>query len=276
MEFVFRRSYRGKIKAAILDWAGTTIDYGCFAPVAAFVRAFEAHGVPITVAQARTPMGMGKRDHIRTITRMEPVAELWHTVYHRFCTEADVDSLHQSFESQLIEVIADYAEVIPGTVETMEKFRARGMHLGSTTGYTRALMTRVIPEAKRRGYSPDWVVCVDEVPAGRPAPWMALQCMIDLGVFPAEAIVKIGDTVPDIEEGLNSGMWTIAIVKTGNEMGLRETEIAQLDAATYQTRYEQAQRRLAHAAPHYIVESIAECDAVINDLNDRIARGERP
>ena len=276
MDFVFHRIYRGKVKAAILDWAGTTVDYGCFAPVAAFMRAFETHGVPITISEARAPMGMGKRDHIRAITRMEPVAERWHTVFARPCGEADIDSLHQDFETQLIEVIDQYADVISGTVETVAKFRARGMQIGSTTGYTRALMARVIPKAKPSGYSPDWVVCVDDVPAGRPAPWMALQCMIDLGVYPAEAVVKIGDTVPDIEEGLNAGMWTIAVVKTGNEMGLREAEIAQLDPATFKSRREQAYRRLAQAAPHYIVDSIADCDKVMDDINCRLGRGERP
>jgi phosphonoacetaldehyde hydrolase len=276
MDFVFQRTYRGKVQAAILDWAGTTVDYGCFAPVAAFMRAFEQQGVPITVSQARAPMGMGKRDHIRAITRMELVAEQWQEKFGRACAEADVETLHHEFETQLLDSIVEYSDVIPGTTETIAQFRARGMKIGSTTGYTRALMTPVTYEAQARGYTPDAVVCVDEVPAGRPAPWMALQCMVDLKIYPAEAIVKIGDTVPDIEEGLNAGMWTIAIVETGNEMGLREAELDTLETSAYKARREQVYRRLALAAPHYVVDSIADCDAVIDDINARLARGERP
>ena len=54
----------------VLDWAGTTVDFGCMAPVATFMQAFAETGVPITVAEARAPMGMPKWQHIQAITRM--------------------------------------------------------------------------------------------------------------------------------------------------------------------------------------------------------------
>ena len=57
---------------------------------------------------------------------------------------------------------------------------------------------------------------------------MALENARRLGVYPMESIVKIGDTLPDIEEGLNAGMWTIGLAKTGNEIGLTEQEIEDL------------------------------------------------
>ena len=63
-----------KIEAVIFDWAGTTVDYGCFAPVQAFQEAFAHHGVPVTLEETRKPMGMLKRDHIRTMLRMERIA----------------------------------------------------------------------------------------------------------------------------------------------------------------------------------------------------------
>jgi len=276
MEFVFQRTYRGQLKAVILDWAGTTVDYGCFAPVAAFMRVFEAQGVPITVAQARAPMGLGKRDHIRAIAAMEPVAAQWQAVFKRPCQPADIDALHQTFESVLLDSITEHADVIPGTLEATADLRARGILIGSTTGYTRTLMARLVPEVKRRGYAPDWIVCVDEVPAGRPAPWMALQCMMDLGVYPAEAIVKIGDTVPDIQEGLNAGMWTIGVIKTGNEFGLSEQEIAALDKETFAAKRDQVVARFAQAGAHYVVDSIGDCIPLIDEINTRLARGARP
>jgi phosphonoacetaldehyde hydrolase len=105
---------------------------------------------------------------------------------------------------------------------------------------------------------------------------MALQCMMDLGVYPAEAIVKIGDTVPDIQEGLNAGMWTIGVIKTGNEFGLSEKQVAALDAETLNAKREQALARLAQAGAHYVVDSLADCDAIIDDIDARLAHGERP
>lgn len=54
------------IKCVIMDWAGTAIDYGCFAPLNAFMKVFsEEKGIQITLRQAREPMGMLKIDHIR-------------------------------------------------------------------------------------------------------------------------------------------------------------------------------------------------------------------
>ena len=70
MEFVFQRAFRGELKAVILDWAGTTVDFGCFAPAGVFVEVFKRKGVEITMDEARGPMGLHKKDHIRTVAKM--------------------------------------------------------------------------------------------------------------------------------------------------------------------------------------------------------------
>jgi phosphonoacetaldehyde hydrolase len=72
--FTYHRCYRGKLQAVILDWSGTTVDYGCVAPAKVFVDVFAEQGVDITLSEARAPMGIFKRDHIRAITRMPRIA----------------------------------------------------------------------------------------------------------------------------------------------------------------------------------------------------------
>ena len=42
-----------RFDAVIFDWAGTTVDYGCFAPVQAFVEAFREFGVEPTMDETR-------------------------------------------------------------------------------------------------------------------------------------------------------------------------------------------------------------------------------
>ena len=37
MTFTYQRSYRGRVQAALLDWAGTTMDFGCVAPAVVFL-----------------------------------------------------------------------------------------------------------------------------------------------------------------------------------------------------------------------------------------------
>jgi len=264
------------LQAVILDWAGTTMDYGCYAPAVVFVDVYRRKGVPISIAEARVPMGAHKKVHIRKISQLEAVAQRWLAQHGRPPTEDDVEAMFQDFIPLQLACLADYADLVPGTLEALEDFRRRGLKIGSTTGYTGEMMKLLVAEAKRRGYEPDATVCATDVPAGRPEPWMCLQNAMRLGVYPMEAIVKVGDTLPDIEEGLNAGMWTVGLAKTGNELGLNEAEIAKLDSATLTAKLTVANRRMRQTGAHYVVDGIGDVPALLDDINARLARGERP
>ena len=276
MSFTFHRHYRGPLQAAVFDWAGTTCDYGCCAPAVVFVDVFARKGVAIAMDEARGPMGANKRTHVEEITLVPRVAALWREVHDRPCTQADIDAMYADFIPLQLACLRDYADLIPGTIETAADLRRRGMKIGSTTGYSSEMMDILVPEAKGRGYAPDSTVSASDVPAGRPAPWMALRSAMDLGVYPMEAVVKVGDTVPDIAEGLNAGMWTVGVTKTGNEVGLTEAEIAALAPGQLAVRMKKADERLTQAGAHYVIDGIADLPPVIDDINIRLARGERP
>ena len=276
MEFVFHRTYRGPLKAVILDWAGTTLDYGCYAPAVVFIEVYKRRGLEITMEEAREPMGAHKKVHIHKISQIPAVAKRWQEVHGRPCTEGDVEAMFKDFVPLQMDCLADYAELIPGTLEALDKFRKRGLKIGSTTGYTGEMMALLLAEAKKRGYVPDATVCATDVPAGRPEPWMCLRNAQDLRVYPMEAIVKIGDTLPDIEEGLNAGMWTVGIAMTGNEVGLNAREIEALAPDDLEGRLTRARKRMAQAGAHYVVDGIWDCDAIIDPINARLARGEKP
>ncbi len=276
MDFVFKRSYRGPLKAVILDWAGTTMDYGCFAPAVVFVEVYQRKNVPISIEQARIPMGAHKKVHIRELSFMEEVAARWQETHGRKPSEDDIEAMFQDFVPLQLECLADYADLIPGTVEAVAKFRERGLKIGSSTGYTGEMMELLLEEARKRGYEPDASVCASDVPAGRPQPWMCLENAKKLQVYPMESIVKIGDTLPDIWEGLNAGMWTIGLAKTGNEMGLTLKEIDELDPETCERRLKRAYDRLAQAGAHYVVDSIGDVEPLLDEIQARLSRGDKP
>ena len=276
MNFTYQRTYRGPLQAIVLDWAGTIIDYGCYAPAVVFSEVFKRQGVPITMKEARAPMGAYKKVHIRQITQMETVAERWQAEHQRRPTEADVDVMFQAFVPLQLAVLADYADLIPGTLDAIADFRQRGLKIGSTTGYSGEMMQIVQAEARRRGYVPDVIICATDVPAGRPEPWMCVQNALQLRVYPFEACVKVDDTLPGIEEGLNCGMWTIGLVQTGNEIGLNADEIAQLEPATLQAKKDRAYQRMKQCGAHYVVDGIWDVPAVLDDIHVRLSRGERP
>jgi len=276
MTFSYQRRYRGPVKLVILDWAGTTMDYGCYAPAVVFVEVYKRNGVEISMEEAREPMGAHKLVHVRKISQIPTVARRWQAAHGRPCTEDDVQKMFDQFVPLQLDCLAQYADLIPGTLEVVAGLRQRGVRIGSTTGYTREMMELLLPEAAQRGYAPDATVCATDVPAGRPAPWMCLRNAEQLGVYPLEACVKIGDTVPDVEEGLNAGMWTIGLAKSGNELGMNEKEIAALPADRLQARLERASQRLAAAGAHYVVDTIADVLPVIDRIHARLAAGERP
>lgn len=270
------RPYPGPIRAVVHDWAGTVVDFGSRAPATVFVELFRRHDVTVTEEQAREPMGRHKRDHIRALAAMAPLARQWERVHGRPFAEADAEALYAEFIPLQMGELGAHAGLIPGALEALQALRQRGIAIGSSTGYTRQMMEIVLAESARQGYVPDACVCADEVAAGRPAPWLAFRNAERLGVYPMAAIVKVGDTVADVEEGLNAGMWSIGVTRTGNEVGLGEAEVAALEPERLDALLDRARQRLLSAGAHYVVESIADVPALLPAIEERLRAGEMP
>ncbi|AWX57746.1 phosphonoacetaldehyde hydrolase [Brevibacillus brevis] len=264
------------MKAVVFDWAGTMVDYGCFAPLAVFLQVFKKRGIKLTAAEAREPMGMLKRDHIQALCKMERVAALWQERYGRLPNEADVDELYADFEPMLMATLHEYATPVPGAMELVGRLREQGIKIGSTTGYTREMMNVVAASAKQQGYEPDALVTPSEVPAGRPYPWMCYQNAILLDVYPMNEMVKVGDTTSDMKEGRNAGMWTVGVLKGGSELGLSLEEVTSMPQEELDKRLAIATERLMAAGAHYVIEEIGCLDEVLKKIEMRHAGGERP
>ncbi|MBK8535053.1 MAG: phosphonoacetaldehyde hydrolase [Candidatus Competibacteraceae bacterium] len=276
MHFHYQRSYRGPVQAVILDWAGTTVDFGSLAPAMAFVQLFAEQGIAISVAEVRGPMGTEKREHIRQLCQLPTIAACWNERYGTEPDEADIDRLYEAFVPLQIAAIRDCAQLIPGCRETVAALRERGIRIGANTGYSREMAEPLMHAAADQGYIPDSAVCATEVPRGRPYPYMSLKNAIELGVETVQACVKVDDTVPGIEEGLNAGMWTVGVAISGNEIGLPLAGWEALPFAEQQRRRERAYSRLLASGAHYVIDSIAALPCCLDAIEVRLARGERP
>ena len=96
------------LQAAILDWAGTVVDFGSFAPTRIFVEAFASFDVEISLEEARGPMGMGKWDHIRTLCDVPAIAARFERRFGRLPTDADVTALYERFMPLQIAKVGEY------------------------------------------------------------------------------------------------------------------------------------------------------------------------
>ncbi|MEK4028481.1 MULTISPECIES: phosphonoacetaldehyde hydrolase [Bacillaceae] len=255
-----------KIKGIIFDWAGTTIDYGCFAPVQVFIRIFKEKGIDITIEEARKPMGLLKIDHIRVLTEMPRIKELWHTIHGRDPEENDIKEMYDRFEEELFAILPDYATPVPGCLELMEKLRHRGIKIGSTTGYTAEMMKVVAFQAEKQGYAPDYLITSDGVPAGRPYPWMCYLNAIHLGIYPMNSMIKVGDTISDIQEGKNAGMWTVGVILGGSELGLSEEEVKSMEINELDRRIQAVRERFIEAGADFTILELDDLEKVIDKI----------
>lgn len=259
------------INCVIMDWAGTAVDYGCFAPLNAFLKVFaEERDIAITLRQAREPMGMLKIDHIRAILSMPGVEEAFVDRHGRRWDERDVNELYASFERHLFATLSDFTTPIPDVVETLDQLRATGIRIGSTTGYTAQMMDVVRPGAAAKGYRVDNLVTPDDVSAGRPAPYMVFRNMEQLGIDSVHRVVKVGDTLSDIREGVNAGVWSVGVITGSNEMGLTEAEYAALPSAELHLLKEEVRSRMLAAGADAVLDRIAELPAYIQQLNQKL------
>ncbi len=276
MSFRYHRHYIGGLQAVILDWAGTAVDFGSFAPTAVFLRLFEQHGVTISPAHARLGMGLMKKDHLGTIMQHPEVRAAWQAVHGAAPSEADIDRVYADFEPQQIASITEYAQPIPGLLDAVAYIRSRGWKIGATTGYTRPMMEVLAEAARAHGYAPDAIATPSDVPAGRPYPWMCYKLATDLGVFPMAAMVKVGDTLVDVEEGLNAGMWTVGLTLSGNMVGLTEMEFAQLGKEEVTALRRKIAPRFLGAGAHYVIDTIADLPPILDVIDAALRRGEHP
>jgi phosphonoacetaldehyde hydrolase len=276
MGSIFRRSYRGPLQLAVFDWAGTTIDYGCVAPAAVFVEGFHRQGVEISMAEARGPMGREKREHIETLGRHPAIAERWQAAHGQPMQPTDVDAMYDAFVPLLLAVLQTYTSLIPGTLETMGALQQMGVRVAASTGYFVEAMEVVRQAAALQGYVPEFTVSANQVAAGRPAPWMIYRAMETLGIYPPSAVVAVGDTILDVEAGLNAGVWTVALAQSGNEVGLSEAEFNVLSPAEQVARRSHARATLAAAGAHLVIDGIWELPTALELINARLHQGDQP
>lgn len=260
-----------KVRAVIFDWAGTTVDFGCCAPVAAFVEAFKRHGVALSHADVRQFMGRAKRDHIASMLKLPHADEAWKTRAGHSATEQDIDLIYATFMESLDETLASYTEVLAGVVETMASLRARGCRIGSNTGYTAKMMEAVVPRAAAQGYVADLVLTADD--GARPSPTMIQMMARRFEINDFSTIIKVDDTPVGIEEGRNAGTWAIGIARTGNEVGLTESELNALPQARQDELIQIATQRLFEAGAHAVINSMAELLPVVDRIDARLAAG---
>jgi len=277
-DYLFTRSYRGKVKAVILDWSGTVADAYVLAPAVVFVEVFKKQGVEVSMTEARGPMGLRKDLHIKAMTEIPEIRERWKGIHGSDPDQGDVDRMFADFVPLQLECLRQYTALLPGVAEATQKLQKQGVKIGSTTGFVRSMVDILEEDAKKQGYVPDASVAGDEVIHGaRPKPFMVYKNLDMLDVHPIQSVVKVDDTVSGIGEAQEAGCWGVGVSRYSNYMDIDSLDQAdRLSAAEIERRHEKTRDILRKAGAHYVIDSVADLPVVIDDINARLARGERP
>lgn len=264
------------IKAVVFDWAGTMVDFGCMAPVEALIDAFGGHGIELSATEARRDMGRAKRDHVQAILDDPEIATAWTARNGAPPTAADAEAIYQALEPLIEAAATRCANLIPGAAAIAAELRDRGVKVGSGTGYTRQMMSGILPRAAAQGYAPQVVVCAGETPSGRPAPLMTWKALVEMDAWPARACVKVDDATVGIEEGRLAGCWTIGLAASGNGVGLSLADYRALAEPDRRARVAAAAEQLRAAGADYVIDTVADIRPVLDEIAARIAAGEAP
>jgi phosphonoacetaldehyde hydrolase len=256
-----------RLKGLILDWAGTTVDHGSLAPAVTLQKVFASAHIELTEPEIRRDMGLPKKDHIRGILSIPRVRDAWQAVRGNVPDEAVVEEMYSAFIPLQFSCLTEYSGLIPGVLDAVQRFRRRGLKIGSTTGYTRTMLDLLVKESAKDGYIPDCSLSPEDVGAGRPQPFMIYENAVRLQIWPLSAIAKIGDTPSDIHEALNAGTWAIGVAGTGNAIALSFRDFQALPTSERETRLSCARTQLQNAGAHYVVDALADVDRVLEDID---------
>jgi len=264
------------LKAIIFDWAGTVVDFGSLCPIGAFQAAFSEKGIAVAPGDIHRFMGIHKLEHIKAVLALPEVAAKWRVVHGKAPGPQDVDSLYTLAEQKMLATVADSAAPVPYLIQTIAAVRKLGLKIGSTTGYTSPLMKRLVPAAARQGYSPDFWIASDQVPLGRPWPWMIFKNMEHLKICPPSAVVKLGDTIADVEEANNAGVWALAVAESSSLIGMRQADLEAMPGRRRGPLVREVSKKLAEAGAHSVIKNFSELPAALEQIEKRLKNGQLP
>lgn len=278
LKYVYTRGYRGRVKGLVLDWSGTTADAYVLAPAVVFVEVFSKQNVEISMTEARGPMGLRKDLHIKALTEVPEIRERWKGVHGKYPDQSDVDRMFEDFVPMQLGCLRKYTTLLPHVAEVTQKFQKEGIRIGSSTGFVRSMVDILEEDANKQGYTPDASVAGDEVVNGaRPKPFMVYRNLDLMDVHPIQSVVKVDDTISGVGEALEAGCWGVGIARYSNYMDINSLEEAKsIPEQEVQRRLANTREILQKAGAHYVIDTFDELPQVVEDVNQRLSRGERP
>lgn len=163
----------------------------------------------------------------------------------------------------------EYTELKSGVLRTFNYLTGYGIKVATTTGYTAEMMKIVEDKAAEIGYEPDLVVTSEDVNGqGRPSPAMIQYIIKKFNIDDSKKVIKVGDTLVDIEEGQNAGVKTVGIVEGSSLMGLSQVEFDELSNEQQIAKRNEVKRKFESVNADFVIDNIFDLVQIIEYLNE--------
>jgi phosphonatase-like hydrolase len=187
-------------KLVVFDMAGTTVLDRGEVP-AAFTAALAEHQIHVSAEQVNAVRGASKRQAILALIPEGPGRS------------ERADRAYTSFKEQLAQRFAADVQPVSGAERTFEWLRERDVRIALNTGFDRDITDLLVAALGWNERRVDAIVCGDDVPRGRPAPYLIFRCMEATSTLSVHDVAVAGDTTLDLEAGANAGArWNIGVL----------------------------------------------------------------
>lgn len=282
-KLTYNKSING-IKTVILDNSGTFVDPYVIAPAITFQKIFNNYKIPITMEEARGPMGLRKELHIAEILKIPRIQDEFFKRYGRKSNEEDIMNMYSDFIPTQLKILPEYCQLLPKVKETVDIMKDDGIKIGTTTGFNREMVNCIVEKVKEKGIEFDHTVAGDDFPKEylhlgvRPKPFMLYQNLFKLDAWPIQSVVKVDDTISGIQEGISAGCWSVGITDYSNYMNINSLDEWESlnDIEKYARREYSRNKIIKESGAHYVINEFDELLQVIQDINERLIRGETP
>lgn len=259
-----------QIEAVVFDWTGTIADFGGSAVVQTVVESFADLGIALSAQSVYdVPAEGDSRDYLAAVAELPEVAQAFEEKHGRAVSDDDLAQLCRLFDEKCGEKLSEKTELLPYVVQTAESLAEEGIKIIVGGDYSRAATDMLLAAAQEKGLTPDIFVCPEDVENfARPYPYMIFRAMQQLRISEVAAVIKVGDTRADIEEGIAAGVWTVAVLEGSAELGMSAADYAALDDDEKENLKETLSDNFWAYGADFVINDMSELFEVIHAIEN--------
>lgn len=257
------------IRLVIFDWTGVVADFGAHGPAESLVRALAMRGMAVPMDEARAVADLSERDQPRALLGQYHLRVRWQQLHRRDWTDDDLTAIARDMTTLRRQSAGRHTGLSPGLRECVIALRERQVQIGLTINACRDAAALCLGAARSEGLLLKATACADDVPAGRPAPWMVFRVMERAGVYPPGDVARIAGSLTGIVEGINAGCRVGAVLASSALMGLTAAQFDALPDDERQRRLGSVRRQFLDAGAEFTADTLDQLPDAVAALPDR-------